>query len=305
MRAQIKPCKTILVQPTTDDIRNQLERIVASPQFAGSARLIRFLRYVVERSLAGEGARLKEFVVGTEVFDRGAEYDPRVDSIVRVEAGRLRRKLDEFYESAGSDDAVLIGLKKGSYSPSFEYRGAAAVACTPVKMRRRVMVAALAGAAVIFAAVAFLWTPDSPAPIAKPERVIAVLPFVPYGPDATAEVLGERLSEGVSATLVRSGQLRVVPSARGARYRDPRAIPDDIGRILGAQFVLRGRLTIIGDQLQVEAMLMDSARSLKPWVSSYTGTLQGAGELGKRIAKEAEEAAASMPVAAIPQDRMD
>src|SRR5262249_32150813 len=86
----------------------------------------------VERALVGESERLKEYVIGVEVFDRDERYDPRVDSIVRVEAGRLRTKLEEYYRGSGSDDAIVIKLEKGGYAPEFRRRdlagGAPAVA---------------------------------------------------------------------------------------------------------------------------------------------------------------------------------
>src|SRR6185369_9522900 len=77
------------------DIEGQLKRILASPGFRNSARIRRFLQLAVERTLAGQDDQLKEYTVGRDVFDRGADYDPRADSIVRVEAQRLRRKLRE------------------------------------------------------------------------------------------------------------------------------------------------------------------------------------------------------------------
>ncbi len=84
------------VEPSADDIRLQLDRIVGSSMFANADRMTSFLRFVVERALAGEGDQLKEYVVGVAVFGRTDDYDPRLDSIVRVEARRLRTKLDEY-----------------------------------------------------------------------------------------------------------------------------------------------------------------------------------------------------------------
>ena len=77
----------------------------------------RFLKFVVEQTLAGEGERLKEYVIGVEVFDRDADYDPRLDAIVRVEAARLRTKLAEYYAGDGRSDAVVLSLPKGGYAP--------------------------------------------------------------------------------------------------------------------------------------------------------------------------------------------
>lgn len=110
------------MQPTDEEVRTQLERLLASETLGGSARLRRFLSFIVERALAGEGKQLKEYTVGIEVFDRGHDYDPRIDSIVRVEAGRLRSRLDEYYRGVGAGDAVIVRIPRGGYTPVFERR---------------------------------------------------------------------------------------------------------------------------------------------------------------------------------------
>jgi TolB-like protein len=287
LRARIAPCKTARVQPAHDAIRAQLERIVASPQFAGSARMGRFLRFVVERSLAGESQRLKEYVIGTEVFDRGGEYDPRVDSIVRVEAGRLRTKLEEYYHNGGSADAVRIGLNKGSYAPFFEQQVAVPAATERPRPWRALAGLALAGIVALAVAVAVLWDLGRGNSGADPGPAIAVLPFVPYEDDAFASALGQRLAEGIAAAIVREGRLAVVPSARSARFADARALPDDIGQQLGAQYLLRGRIVPAADgTLRVEAVLMDGRLTRKPWASSYSASAADVDALARRIAQE-------------------
>src|ERR1700693_6201834 len=106
-------------QISAAEVQNQVNHILASPGFRRSTRLQRFLRLAVKRTLAGEVDQMKEYIVGREVFDRGADYDPSVDSIVRVEAQRLRRKLREYYESHGRKDPILITFQSGSYVPAF------------------------------------------------------------------------------------------------------------------------------------------------------------------------------------------
>ena len=95
--------------PTADDVRHQLDRLLASSGFANAGRMSRFLKFVVEKTLAGESERLKEYVIGIEVFDRDASYDPRLDSIVRVEAARLRTKLAEYYAGEGRGAPFTTG----------------------------------------------------------------------------------------------------------------------------------------------------------------------------------------------------
>src|SRR5208337_4380444 len=117
------------------EIRSELELVLRSRAFFQSHRIRRFLRFVVEESLLGQPHRLKEYLIGLEVFDRRDAFDPRVDSIVRVEARRLRSKLEEYYRTEGREDPIRIVLRKGSYVPIFEYRSAAA-GLSPVSARR-------------------------------------------------------------------------------------------------------------------------------------------------------------------------
>jgi hypothetical protein len=81
--------------------------------FIQSDRLGRFLRYTVEMTLAGVAETLKEYLIGTEVYDRKPPYHPSVDSIVRSEARRLRSKLKEYYESEGRNDSIFIYYRPG------------------------------------------------------------------------------------------------------------------------------------------------------------------------------------------------
>ncbi|MGC2103898.1 MAG: hypothetical protein WA647_02255 [Candidatus Acidiferrum sp.] len=103
-------------------IREELARILESSIFIQSDRLGRFLRYTVETTLEGDAETLKEYLIGTEVYDRKPPYHPSVDSIVRSEARRLRSKLKEYYESEGKNDPIFIYYRPGSYVPAFRSR---------------------------------------------------------------------------------------------------------------------------------------------------------------------------------------
>ena len=104
---------------STEAILSQLEKILASPGFIHSDRMVRFLRFTVDQALKGHASELKETVLGMEVFDRPSSFDPRTDTIVRVDARRLRSKLKEYYEGEGRGDSILIDFPKGSYVPKF------------------------------------------------------------------------------------------------------------------------------------------------------------------------------------------
>ena len=103
-------------------VRAQLGKILSSPVFANSPRMSRFLRFVVETTLDGNGDRIKEYVIAIEVFEKADDYDPQADSTVRTEASKLRARLARYYDTEGRDDEIGITIPKGSYVPQFEER---------------------------------------------------------------------------------------------------------------------------------------------------------------------------------------
>ena len=121
-----------------DAVLAELDRLLASGGFQNSGRMSRFLRFVVEKQLAGHSSHIKETVLAVEIFDRAATYDSSVESVVRVEARRLREKLDRYYSGEGKDDPIVIALPKGSYAPLFSRASSAApVFADPAPALRR------------------------------------------------------------------------------------------------------------------------------------------------------------------------
>src|SRR5438270_10205665 len=104
-------------------VRAHVDRIAASRMFAESDRLRRFLRFTVESKLNAQEERVKEYILGREVFDRKDDYDPRIDPIVRVEARRLRSKLEEYYSGPGREEKIRLEYQRGSYLPVFSQVG--------------------------------------------------------------------------------------------------------------------------------------------------------------------------------------
>jgi hypothetical protein len=111
------------------EIRAELDRVLQSRTLEGSETRRSLLRYLAERSLAGQGDQMKEYTIAVDAFGKPATYDPRHDSTVRIQVGRLRQKLVEYYADEGAQDPVLIGMRKGSYRMDFS--PASGVAETP------------------------------------------------------------------------------------------------------------------------------------------------------------------------------
>lgn len=132
-------------------VEETLRRILASAGFANSPRMSRFLRFVIEETVAGRDGDLKEYVVGLRVFDKPESFNPTVDPTVRVEASKLRAKLARYYELEGRQDPVVLEIPKGHYAARFSSRPASevshvrvveqAAAPSPTRIPRRVVLA--------------------------------------------------------------------------------------------------------------------------------------------------------------------
>src|ERR1039458_3272341 len=103
-----------------EDIRAQVGRLVQSKTFETSEVHRRLLQYLAEKSISGEADRLKEYTIGLEAFGKPPTYDPKHDSIVRLQAGRLRQKLAAYYQSEAAGDAVMVSMPKGAFKLNFE-----------------------------------------------------------------------------------------------------------------------------------------------------------------------------------------
>jgi len=104
---------------STDSIRNQLQRILVSPEFTATESQQKFLKFVVLETLSGNSDEIKGFTVATRVFGRGDEFDQAIDPIVSIQANKLRRALERYYLVTGHSDPVYIDIPKGAYIPVF------------------------------------------------------------------------------------------------------------------------------------------------------------------------------------------
>src|SRR5262245_21738974 len=253
-----------------------------------------FLRYVVERALAGEADQIKEYSIGVDVFGRNGDYDPRLDSIVRVEARRLRAKVDDYYAARGSADPVIIRLRRGSYVPTFEHRAEsqspspAAPGPPATAANRRVTsspwligLAVLAGTLVLAAVVGSrgrLWGVDA-------TRVsIAVLPFATYATDEADRLLAARLTDGVTSELARNRSLGVVSHTSALQFVEAHKPLSEIGKALDANVVMEGTVSRSGDRVSVSIRLVRTQTNRKFWVQDFAGSVSDPRELERRIA---------------------
>jgi adenylate cyclase len=296
-------------------VRAELERILASRCFEQAARSSDFLRFVVEQTLAGQGGRLKGYTIGIEVFGRPPDFDAQADPLVRVEAGRLRRRLADYYAEEGSTDPVRIDLPRGSYCVTSTYHPPPAeVSQGPMpsvpdernsaRNRRRwrrvrsVLIAAvvLAGLGVVtLQQLEMRRLTSESAPVEAHARVfgkppLVVLPFEDLGGEPGIGELARTLREEL-LLLLDHAELVVVatrPGGGGAGIANAPPGNDSDG------YVLSGSARAADGHLRLTARLTEAAAGTQIWSAAYEEPLAALREprqqraLARRIAAVAE-----------------
>ncbi|HEY7333364.1 MAG TPA: tetratricopeptide repeat protein [Bryobacteraceae bacterium] len=225
------------------EVRAQLDRILHSRMFKNSERLQRFLKFAVECALDGATDRLKESVLGRVVFDRGVEYDPRTDSIVRVEAQRLRRKLREYYENGGTEDPVAIKFQPGSYVPVFAHTSGLLEGSGMRETR-----------------------PLNP-------QTVAVLPLVNQSDDPEQDYLCDGITDDLIQALSRIPGLNVIGHASVFALKGVALDARDAGAKLGAGTVVDGTVRKSGNRLKIFTEMLDAMTGEVRWAETYERTM--------------------------------
>jgi len=280
-------------QPAADDVRAQLEVLLASPDLDAPARARRFLRYVVEETLAGRADRIKAYAIGTEVFERTSDFDAQSDPVVRIEAGRLRRALERYYLSDGRSDPVVITIPKGAYVPHFAWRTPHAAESHPspaagpghpvgLPPRRWTPWLGAATLVVVLLAGLVLWgmlrddatgAPQASAPLPSGEPTLVVIPFADFGEPPAARTYADGLTEEILSQLARFKEITVL-GRETSRSISPGADAARIRHDLGARYVLEGSVRTAAHRLRITGRLLDAETGIVLWSQTYDEDLQ-------------------------------
>jgi TolB-like protein len=267
-------------------VRNQLEKILSSPEFIRNDRLSKFLRFVVEQRLEGKAAELKESLVGIEVFGRRAGFDPRQDSVVRTEAAKLRARLSKYYAGEGATDAVVIELPKGGYSPLFREAvavreaGASSSGDDPSPPGRRLWLAvALAGIVVAVAATAWRWIiqhKSVPIPI-------AVLPLNSLSQDPGNDYFADGLTDEIIRNLSILDGLAVRSQTSSFAFKGKPRNVREAGQQLAVDYILEGSVLRVGQQLRINTQLVRVRDDLPIWSGKFDRELTDVFDIQEEI----------------------
>ena len=223
--------------PDAEETRQQLERILSNKTFREAGAPARLLRFTVEETLAGRTAEIKEYTLGSEVLGRGSRFDPKLDTIVRVQFRRLRAKLQHYYDTDGKSDRIVIAYEKGGYVPD---------------IRTRLVESATQ----------------------PPPASVAVLPFTDASRAPDEAYFGEGLADELITGLSRIPALKVVARTSAFQFRGSGTDVRDIGRRLGVQTVMEGSIRRSGDQLRLSVRLVNAADGFTVWSSVYERKIQ-------------------------------
>ncbi|MDC9724498.1 MAG: hypothetical protein PSN44_01065 [Gammaproteobacteria bacterium] len=224
-------------------------KILSSPMFAKAERQQRFLSYIMAETLEGRAKKLKGYSIGIEVFDREPSFDPAIDSIVRVEAGRLRSKLREYYDDEGATDPVRFTLPKGSYAIQIEWQERISVQSHARKIS------------------------DFPTLI-EDQQSLAVLPFANIATDSTREYFADGITDSLISMLSRLSGLFIISKQSSFSYKSSKKSSKEIAAELGVRYLLEGSVQHAGNHLRVTAQLIDTRSDGHVWSDSYDRELK-------------------------------
>ena len=225
-------------------IRSQLDRILQSSQFRGSDKQREFLSFVVNETLADRASQLKGYTIAVAVYGRKEGFDPQVDPIVRVEAGRLRRALEHYYLTAGENDPVRIEIPKGGYVPTFHSPQLKPPATKTIAAQQQ-------------------------SGLSAEEPSIAVMPLINLAGDEGKDYFTDGLTEELTAELARYQEFQVIASQSTMRFKGRDIDPRDVGRNLGVRFILGGSVRKDLKTFKVTIHLLDTLTAKQIWGESY------------------------------------
>lgn len=246
----------------TSLVQNELARVLSSQTFRRANRMRELLDYVVKETL--DGAALTEAKAAHEVFGKGESFDASIDPEVRIQYGRLRKKLAEYYATEGKQAALMIDLPPRKYGPVFLPHKAAEALENGV--------------------------PEMPAPTqAQPEpdlRSIAVLPFANLTSDATNDVFCYGVTEEIISQLASEPGINVVASSSAFLFKDKPVDVRAVGTELGVQMILEGSVRMEDKRTRVMVRLARVNDGMAVWSDSFDAEVDGVLKTQQSVAQK-------------------
>jgi adenylate cyclase len=251
--------------PSADAIREQLERILNSPEFEATEKMRDFLRFVVEETLSGHAGELKAYTIAIKVYGRETDFDASYDPLVRIQAGKLRRALERYYLLKGKEESLRIDIPRGTYVPVFISREAEApLTATQDKE---------------------LQTSASFSPV---EPSIAVLPFKNLTGDPEKEYFVQGFVEELSIELTHYEDFHIICCHTARNIEEEEHGNKQFLQELGVHFLIEGSVRMDNRQVKISIKLTDTHTGELLWGEHYRRDLTAANliTVQEEIAKE-------------------
>lgn len=253
---------------TMSAVNSHLDSVTLSSGFAQAERLVRFLRYLVAEETAGRGSDINQYSIAIALYNRDASFDPSVDSVVRVDAGRLRTRLREYYDSQNDSSVVQFSLPKGNYRLRIDINEAAPAVLPGSKDH-------------------VLETANQPQSVRDLplNYSIVVLPLDTLSDDREDHELADGITTQIIANLSKSSSISVVSRRSAFAFKGKNMDARKIAGELDVSYILEGLVRRAGNQVRVSVALIDALSGQQKWSETYQHELLDVFKLQDDIAQ--------------------
>lgn len=230
------------------EVLNELNKILSSDLFSRSSVLSNFLKFIVEETLKGNTDSLKEYIIGVNALGKSEDFNPQIDAIVRIHAGRLRRLLNEFYSTFGSSDDIRIEVVKGTYVPVFR---ANFVKTTPNN----------------------IIVQSKNTSFSRTKLTLAVLPFRNLCQDNDYQFFVDGFGEDLTRIFSNYQDIDVIAHHSARKYADGTEDIRVIGSDLGVHYLITGSVKRSSKEIRVNVILIKALNGKQIWSQTYSNPL--------------------------------
>lgn len=230
------------------EILEELETILSSDLFSRSSVLSKFLMFIVKETLEGNTEGLKEYTIGVSALGKPNDFNPQIDAIIRIHAGRLRRLLNEYYTTSGATDNIKIEVVKGSYVPVFRPH-------------------------LVHKPEGELQEKSSPISFSRSKLTLAILPFRNLCPDIDYQFFVDGFGEELTRSFSNYEDIDVIAHHSTLKYATNLADIRVIGSELGVHYVITGSVKRSSKEIRVNVALVKAITGMQVWSQTYSNPL--------------------------------
>lgn len=223
-------------------IRKQISKILKAPEFRSAKILADFLRYIVHETLKGNEESLKEYVIAIEVLKKSPEFNPQLDAVVRIHAGRLRRSLKNYYLNTGIQDPIKISIPKGRYIPYFKKNSGNSI-------------------------IAYSQPTDDDLKVTS-IPTIALIPFNEFEGNDRVNVICSILCQDLTINLSHASELKVISNFSSEIAKGSFSSQEDIINHLGVDYLITGSCYVDGENIEIAIQLHQTAEKQIVWAET-------------------------------------